>query len=97
MALENTDLKHTGNLLDLASQGTNLPHTILAATVLASLDISLDQQWLEGGIDNEETLIGLEGTFLGARGWPDGRVDTAEFLQLEDNAVGGDRGNLDGD
>lgn len=96
-ALENTDLKHTDNLLDLASQHTNRPHTILAITILASVKIGLDQQRLEGSIDNEEALVGLEGTFLGARGRPDGGVDTAEFLQLEDNAVGGDRGDLDGD
>ena len=96
-ALENTDLKHTDNLVDLASQRTNRPHTILAITILASLEIGLDQQRLEGSIDNEEALIGLEGTFLGARGSPDGGVDTAEFLQLEDNAVGGDRGDLNRD
>lgn len=96
-ALENTDLKHTDNLVDLASQGTNRPHTILAITILASLEIGLDQQRLKGSINNKEVLISLEGTFLDARGRPDGGVDTAKFLQLEDNAVGGDRGDLDRD
>lgn len=96
LAVENTDLKHTDNLLDLASQHLDRPHTILAVTVLASLDIGLDQHRLERSINNEEALVGLEGTFLDARGRTDSGVDTAEFLEFLDNTVGGDRGDLDG-
>ena len=97
LAVENTDLEHTDNLLDLASQHLNRPHTILAVTILASLDVGLDQHRLERSIDDEEVLVGLEGTFLDARGWPDGGIDTTEFLEFLDNAVGGDRGDLDRD
>lgn len=95
--MENADLKNTCNLLDLASQHANCPHTIFAITILASLKISLDQHGLEGRIDNKEALIGLERTLLSAGGRTDSGVDTAEFLQLEDDAVGSDRGNFDGD
>lgn len=94
-ALEDTDLENTRDLPDLASQHINRPHTILATAVLASLDIGLDQQRLEGRIDNEEVLIGLQRTFLGSGRGADCGVDTSKFLELIDNAVGSDRSDLD--
>ena len=97
LAVEDTDLKHTRNLVDLAGQLLDGPNAILTMHILASGDIGLDQQGRERSIDNEEALVGLEGAFLFACGNADEWVDTAEVLELEENAVGGDGGDFNGD
>lgn len=97
LSMEDTHLEHTRDLIDLASQLLNCPHAILAINILAGGNIRLDQQRRERSVDNEEALVGLEGAFLLACGGSDERVDTAEVLELEENAVSGDGRDFDGD
>lgn len=95
--MEDTNLEDTGDLIDLAGQSLNSPDTVLAIAILAGLEICLDQHRRERSVDDEETLVGLEGTFFLASGASDERVYATEVLELGENAVSGDRRDFNGD
>lgn len=93
---ENAHLQDTGNVLDLPRKLTHLPSAILTGN-LASLDIGLGEHGWEGRVNEEEALIGLQRTLLYVQVLAEDRLDGAEFIQLADNAVGGDGSDFDGD
>lgn len=79
---ENTHIKHTVDLLDLARERIHLPDTVLTGAVLAIGDVGLGQEGLEGGVDEEEVLVGLEGALLEVLVGADDGVDGAELEEL---------------
>lgn len=94
---ENTHIQDTGDLLDLPRKRIHLPNTVLTRTVLATGNVGLGQEGLEGSVDEEEILISLEGALLRVLVCADDGVDGAEFEEFVQNAVGSDGGDFDGD
>lgn len=51
----------------------------------------------EWGVDDEKVLVGFEGSLLRDGCEPDRRIHTTELLELSQDSVRRDRGNLDRD
>jgi hypothetical protein len=93
---EETDLENTRNGLDLVGKSSDLPLSIFARSIRAVLDIILSEKRLERGVDNVETLVGLDGTSLCKSVFAEHRVDGSNKLELTHDGGMSDRGNLDG-
>jgi hypothetical protein len=93
---EETDLENTRNGLDLVGKSSDLPLTIFARSVGAILDVILSKKRLEGGVDDVETLVGLDGTSLCKSMFAEHRVDGSNKLELAHNGSMSDGSNLDG-
>lgn len=96
-AREDTHIQNTVDLLNLPRKRVDLPNAVLARTILAIGDIGLGQEGLEGGVDEEEVLVRLEGSLLGVLVGANDGVNGAEFEEFVEDAVGGDGGDFDGD
>jgi hypothetical protein len=94
---ENTNIQNTSDLFNLARKQVHLPNTVLARAILAIGDVSLGQEGLEGGVDEEEVLVGLEGALLRVLVGANDGIDGAQFEEFVQDAVDGDRGDFDGD
>jgi hypothetical protein len=95
-AKEETDLENARNGLDLVGKSSDLPLTIFARSIRAVLDVILSKKRLEGGVDDVETLVGLDGTSLCKSMFAEHRVDGSNELELAHNGSMSDRSNLDG-
>ena len=96
-AREDTNIQNTVDLFDLPRKRVDLPNAVLARAILAIGNVGLGQEGLEGGVNEEEVLICLEGSLLGVLVGADDGVDGAEFEEFVEDAVGGDGGDFDGD
>jgi hypothetical protein len=92
---EETNFKNTRNRLDLVGKSSDFPLTIFARSIRTILDIILSEKRLEGGVDDVETLIGLDGTSLCKSVFAEYRVDGSNELELAHNGSMSNRSNLD--
>lgn len=93
---EDSNVQHTGDTLDDARQGLDLPHAVLAATVLAGRNVGLGEEGFKRRVDDEEVLVAFQRTFLGGRAQAHNRVDTAELPEFSQDPSGGDGSDFDG-